>query len=394
MLTSTLVKNIEAGNIHRKVTNEVYDGGIVESFKVLSLEGIIDTSNIAFEPEKHLTYYALPEGRGKFESTRRLTMKELGLEHPHQISDIGVTDPFPLFTDEAIRIMRQEILNKELFMKYARFNNSSTTGQDCILRGYAKNGDQIDAPFTYQAWTHPKSVELLNKMAGVDLVTAMDYEIAHVNIGVKDPKEANQEIIRQSRQKALKGDSNGDDIPAIVGWHRDAYPFVCVLMLSDTTNMIGGETSLRMGGKNAGKVSVVPGPKRGYATILQGGLIEHIAPSPVGVSERITMVTSYRAKDPLKKDISQLGTVKPEVNFGSRYNDFYPQWIDYRSDVMQKRLEHLKQNCKKNGRFDKEFCNQFLKDIEEYARSTRESMQVSEQEWRDAAKNTTPTAKL
>lgn len=279
-------------------------------------------------------------------------------------------------------------------MKYARFNNSSTTGQDCIIRGYAKNGDQIDAPFTYQAWTHPRTTELLNKMAGVDLVIAMDYEIGHVNIGVKDAEEANKEIVRQRRQAALKGDTKGDDIPAIVGWHKDAYPFVCVLMLSDTTNMIGGETSLRMGGDNAGKVSVVPGPKRGYATMLQGGLIEHIAPSPVGVSERITMVTSYRAKDPLKKDISQLGTVKPEVNFGSRYNDFYPQWIDYRSHVMQKRLEHLKQNCKNNGKFDKEFCNQFLKDIEEYARSTRESMQVSEQEWRDAAKKTTSTAKL
>ena len=48
-----------------------------------------------------------------------------------------------------------------------------------------------------------------------------------------------------------------DDMP-VVGWHRDSYPFVCVLMLSDCTNMVGGETALRTG---TGEVIKVRGPE-------------------------------------------------------------------------------------------------------------------------------------
>ena len=31
-----------------------------------------------------------------------------------------------------------------------------------------------------------------------------------------------------------------------VAWHYDSVPFVCVVMLSDCTDMVGGETALRM----------------------------------------------------------------------------------------------------------------------------------------------------
>ena len=91
-----------------------------------------------------------------------------------------------------------------------------------------------------------------------------------------------------------------------------------------------------MGSGHNGKVAIVPSPTKGSANVLQGRLIEHIAPSPVGMSERITMVTSYRAKSPMMKDTSVLSTVKPEVNYGSRYNQFYGEWIDYRIKLMQK----------------------------------------------------------
>ena len=50
-----------------------------------------------------------------------------------------------------------------------------------------------------------------------------------------------------------------DDDEAIVGWHRDSYPFVCVLMMSDTTGMIGGETALRTGN---GEIKKVRGPQK------------------------------------------------------------------------------------------------------------------------------------
>lgn len=32
------------------------------------------------------------------------------------------------------------------------------------------------------------------------------------------------------------------DKDAVVGWHKDSYPFVCILLLSDTSQMVDGET--------------------------------------------------------------------------------------------------------------------------------------------------------
>ena len=125
--------------------------------------------------------------------------------------------------------------------------------------------------------------------------------------------------------------------------------------MSDTTNMVGGETALRMGDVTGNKFAVVPSPQSGHACVLQGGLIEHIAQKPAGMTERITMVTSYRPKDPLKYDSSNLKTVRPEINFGAIYNTFYPQWVKYRCQVAIKWLENVVENMTDEaGNFDKD----------------------------------------
>ena len=41
------------------------------------------------------------------------------------------------------------------------------------------------APFVYEAWRDPKTLEILSEVAGVDLVPVMDYEIGHVNLTEK-----------------------------------------------------------------------------------------------------------------------------------------------------------------------------------------------------------------
>lgn len=71
----------------------------------------------------------------------------------------------------------------------------------------------------------------------------MDYEIGHINLSVKTEKQTKEELaILNNKKRPLADDDN--DKP-IVGWHTDSYPFVCVLMLSDCTNMVGGETVIR-----------------------------------------------------------------------------------------------------------------------------------------------------
>lgn len=384
MATAALIESIHNGNLHRALPEHMYNDNLAQTFQ--DLQDLIP-SVVKFDPYKHLKYYAEPEAQQEYLSTRTISMTELGLKTPTQVSEVGVSDSFPLFTDEAVAIMRSEILNKETFMKFSRFCFNSTSGMDCNIRGYVKNDDEISTPFVYEAWTHPKTMELVSKMAGVELEIIMDYEIAHVNISMKSLAAAEEELIKHSRNRAHSGDSNGDDIPGIVGWHHDSYPFVCVLMLSDTTNMIGGETTLRMGGEHKGKVVAVSGPKAGSAAVLQGRLIEHIAPTPLGMSERITMVTSYRAKDPSKNDDSVLSTVKPEINYGSRYNDFYSQWINYRVELMKQKLDLVNKSSRdENGKFQKEKTVQALQEIEAYLKKTYTEMEVSEEEWQRAAK--------
>lgn len=84
----------------------------------------------------------------------------------------------------------------------------------------------------------------MSQIAGVDLVPAIDLEIGHINLSLANGNEA--------------AEKKDDDDTPIVGWHTDSYPFVCVLMLSDCTTMIGGETALRTGD---GGIAKVRGPQ-------------------------------------------------------------------------------------------------------------------------------------
>jgi len=57
----------------------------------------------------------------------------------------------------------------------------------------------------------------------------------------------------------LKEGAESDMQKPVVDWHHDSYPFVCVLMLSDTEGMVGGETALKTG---AGDIMKVRGPEK------------------------------------------------------------------------------------------------------------------------------------
>ena len=104
-------------------------------------------------------------------------------------------------------------------------------------------------------------LQIISNIAGVELVPQMDFEIAHINISTQndseeDVKKALQEKAHREADEGVSGCPWEDDKP-IVDWHTDSYPFVCVTMLSDCTDMIGGETALR---KGDGEVMKVRGP--------------------------------------------------------------------------------------------------------------------------------------
>jgi hypothetical protein len=276
--------------------------------------------HIAFDPTRHLANAPVP---------KTITMREIGYAEDTGVSPVGVSMPFQLFSPEAIQQMRREIFQPEVMANHSFSSNIAA----CQLRGYAKQY----APFTYAAWTHPETLAILSKIAGVDIVPLADYEIAHINLSVKTDEQTQEELSVLNKQKRPIDDDEGihdctwkDDKP-VVGWHTDSYPFVCVLMMSDCTNMVGGETALRT---SNGDVMKVRGPQEGCAVILQGRYITHQALRALGAKERITAVTSFRPRSAMMKDDTVLTTVRPISDLSELYHDF----AEYRLEIMEERI--------------------------------------------------------
>lgn len=77
-----------------------------------------------FSPSKHLAY----------EEPKHIhTMEEIGYPASNGISPVAVSEPFQLFSEEAVNIMRSEILDEEVQEKYS-FTSDIAPRQ---IRGYA-----------------------------------------------------------------------------------------------------------------------------------------------------------------------------------------------------------------------------------------------------------------
>ncbi|KAK8070355.1 hypothetical protein PG997_010558 [Apiospora hydei] len=308
-----------------------------------------------FNASKHLGFKSPP---------KVYSMKDLGLPENTGISPVAVSEPFPLFTQEAVMRMRKEVLCPEVLQNCKYSSNLA----QCQLRGFANkyvclcHGESTEhadmrcryAPFVYDAWKSPDTLAIISKIAGIDLVTEMDLEIAHINISVKSEQERQEEIEAFQDRAQYEADEGiagcpWEDNKPIVDWHTDSYPFVCVTMLSDCTTMIGGETALRTGN---GEIMKVRGPqmvschwnsthkmrvtnsKQGCAVVLQGRYIEHQALRALGTAERISMVTSFRPRNPIVRDDTVLTTVRPISNLPELYNQF----CEYRLEMLEERV--------------------------------------------------------
>lgn len=212
-----------------------------------------NVSTTDFNPEEHLAFEE-PEGV--------ITMKDIGYREDIGVSAVAVSQPFRLFTTECVNRFRDEVLSEQV-MKNCLFESNIAA---CQIRGYAEkyvrlsqvlrnisinNDPDRYAPFTYDAWHNPRTLAIISQIAGVELIPCMNLEIGHINISVKSSVQASEERAAAEREKDSFAEDEGisgcpweDDKP-VVGWHTDSYPFVCVTMLSDCTNMIGGETAIR-----------------------------------------------------------------------------------------------------------------------------------------------------
>ncbi|EFW19718.1 hypothetical protein D8B26_007907 [Coccidioides posadasii str. Silveira] len=297
-------------------------------------DAVEQSGSVQFDPSVHLNFTA---------PSKVHTMKELGYKDNVGVSPVGVSEPFPLFSAEAIKQMRKEVLSENVWRHYKFSSNIA----QCQLRGFAPEF----APFVYDAWKNPETLAIVSKIAGIDLVPVMDWEIGHINISVQSEEQKNKALADAAR-KAEEGE--GEEQMPIVDWHTDSYPFVCVLMLSDCTNMIGGETALRKGDRSILKVR---GPQMGCAVVLQGRYIEHVALRALGSTERITMVTSFRPRSATLPDDTVLTTVRAI----SDLPELYFQFSEYRLEILEERIRKKLKEIRDQKRARRPFNTQSLK---------------------------------
>ncbi|QQK44749.1 Aminopeptidase 2 [Penicillium digitatum] len=109
-------------------------------------------------------------------------MEELGFSGSKGVSPVGVSGPFSLFSAEAVHQMRKGVLNPEMGKKYEYSSNLA----QCQLRGYAA---ESRAPLVDNAPKSPETLEIVSIIAGVNLVTAMDFEIGHINFSMSSEED-------------------------------------------------------------------------------------------------------------------------------------------------------------------------------------------------------------
>lgn len=103
---------------------------------------------------------------------------------------------------------------------------------------------------------------------------------------------------------------------------------------------------------------------------MQGRYIEHQALKAFGGRERISMITSFRAKSPLVRDETVLTGVRPISNVSELYTEFNI----YRMEVLEERLrarlatDRRKQVAKRS--FDTAAARKFLTEQKEYLEAT------------------------
>lgn len=216
------------------------------SIAIETQTSVQDQERVFFDPSRHLSYEP---------PSKIISLADISLP-PSAISPVASSVPFPLLSQDAIFQHRKELFSKPVLDKCMYHTREGSVQ----LRGMAPRY----APFIHDFWTSPEVLGIISKIAGIDLVPVMDYEICHTNVqlgpegvaGVRKipvaPLETTDAEIDNYHK--LAGKYSSKDFLPVVPWHRDSHPFVCVVMLSCAEYMTDGETEIRKGDGNTIKV--------------------------------------------------------------------------------------------------------------------------------------------
>jgi len=289
-------------------------------------------------------------------------MMDLNLERSETSSEIAATVPFPILSREGVRAYRRSLFRPSLIHQCA----CSPMPGTLILRNAAEH-----STFINDFWTHPATLQLVSDAAGIPLSIVMRTEIGHTNIqtsgSTMDEMIAELNVEPDGTKITLTEEEMAYDplnSKSIIPWHYDSYPYVCVIMLSETESMLGGETYIKGGDGIPAKVE---SPALGCGVILQGGEVQHLAARGLGVKERISTITSYCARAPGVYDSSYISNIRPY----SDINVLYKQWTAYRLEKMKVEIEALQHRISHHDLpLDVAQIHKFAKDQARYLQRT------------------------
>jgi hypothetical protein len=98
--------------------------------RISEVQGLGGLEIPEFDPDIHLAYQP---------PVQRHTFQDLGLPQPQNSPDLCYTEPFQLFSEEGVRILRREMLSREMLDKYLR----SWDRAPAYMAGHEKVGDLV-----------------------------------------------------------------------------------------------------------------------------------------------------------------------------------------------------------------------------------------------------------
>lgn len=222
-----------------------------------------------YDPARHL---ALGEPEEAY------TLDELGYKSSvvHDCpSEIAVTTPFRMLSDEGVEALRQVIAQLRVHARGDSDRSPAVLG--CAYR----------STFVRDLCACPVVTSHLSKIAGAPLAPhSMPSIRGHLSFGVSERGEPTTR------------------------WHTDTVPLVSMLVLSNLESTAGGTFDFFNGPKESARhllkergelpkdlVVSVKAPAPGWTVMMQGDMVMHRASAPTDDAEQITMINGYTGVD-------------------------------------------------------------------------------------------------
>ncbi|ODV83663.1 hypothetical protein CANARDRAFT_29879 [[Candida] arabinofermentans NRRL YB-2248] len=333
--------------------------------------------NLKFDVSKHIIFKD-----EYFEKTKIATLSDLHITKTRMkpVSDFAAAYPFPLISQEAADMILWEAFQPEVLDRYGRVPNLSKdiTRLDFHVGGHCKDL----APFSNALYTSPEISEIVSKFVGLKVDTLYNTEVGHMNVSLASLDENEIDNLPSAKQDMLavleaQNKKKGDEIPSTLGLHYDSNTFALVIMLDMGDDAVGGETGIITGDD---KVFRVPDPKIGYATLIQGTVLKHVATKPVSNSNRITGVVGLASAGPELLDNCRYTGVKPSILPRTQHDQFYSEWFEWKFKHLENHLNYqrtlIMEKFEKGEEFDQLAMIDVCKSMEKYLHASWAEMEA------------------